>query len=265
MRVTEQAGDPDPAGDARTNRRYWDRDSDDYQERHASQLNRKELAWGVWGLPESELRILGDVAGRDVLELGCGAAQWSIFLARRGALPVGLDNSRQQLLHARRLMEEFGVGVPIVHASAERVPFADASFDLVFCDHGAMSFADPRRSVAEAARVLRPGGLLAFNMASPMLFLSWSEWTETVEEKLHRPYFGMDRFQYVDGLVEYQLPYGEWIRLFLANGLEVEDLVELCPPEDAQTTYPDYVPLEWARRWPAENVWKARKPPASSG
>jgi ubiquinone/menaquinone biosynthesis C-methylase UbiE len=214
----------------------------------------------VWATPESELQVLGDVAGKDILELGCGGAQWSIFLAKRAASPVGLDNSRQQLVHARRLMSEAGVGFPLVQGSAERVPLADQRFDVVFCDHGGMSFADPERSVAEASRLLRPGGLLAFNMASPILFLSWSEWTEAVEEKLQRPYFGMRRFEYNDGLVEYQLPYGEWMRLFRQNGLIVEDLIEIQPPEEATTTYVEYVPLQWARRWPAENIWKVRKP-----
>jgi len=251
----------DPSKDARTNRRYWDRFADEYQDRHASQLNRRELCWGVWAIPESELNVLGDISGRDILELGCGAAQWSIFLARRGARPVGLDNSRFQLAHPARLMREAGVRFPLVHASAERVPLAAERFDVVFCDHGGMSFADPTRTIAEAARVLRPGGLLAFNMASPILFLSWSEWTEAVEEKLQRPYFGMRRFEYNDGLVEYQLPYGEWIRLFRQNRFVVEDLIELRPPGDATTTYPEYVPHEWARRWPAENIWKVRKLP----
>jgi len=249
----------DVSGDARTNRRYWDRFADEYQERHGSQLNHNELCWGVWATPESELKVLGDVAGKDILELGCGGAQWSIFLSKRGARPVGLDNSRLQLSHATRLMREAGVSIPLVHASAERVPLQSDRFDIVFCDHGGMSFADPNRSVAEAARVLRPGGFLAFNMASPFLFLFWSEWTEAVEEKLQRPYFGMRRFEYNDGLVEYQLPYGEWIRLFRRNGLLVEDLIEIQPPEGVTTTYPDFVPHGWARRWPAENIWKVRK------
>ena len=246
--------------DARTNRRFWDRSADEYQERHGPQLNERELAWGVWATPEVEVNVFGPVTGQDILELGCGGGQWSIFLARTGAHPVGLDNSRQQLLHARRLMANAHVTFPVVHAAAERIPFADERFDVVFCDHGGMSFADPDLTVAEAARVLRPGGLLAFNMSSPLLFLCWSEWSETVEPKLHKDYFGMRRFEYTDGLVEYQLPYGEWIRLFRKNGLVVEDLIELRPPKDATTTYEELVPLEWARRWPAENIWKVRKP-----
>jgi len=246
--------------DARTNRRFWDRSADEYQEQHGSQLNERELAWGVWAIPEAELNVFGPVTGQDILELGCGGGQWSIFLARTGARPVGLDNSRQQLLHARRLMANAHVTFPVVHATAERIPFADERFDVVFCDHGGMSFADPDLTVAEAARVLRPGGLLAFNMSSPLLFLCWSEWTEAVEPKLQKDYFGMRRFDYTDGLVEYQLPYGEWIRLFRKNGLVLEDLIELRPPKDATTTYEELVPLEWARRWPAENIWKVRKP-----
>src|SRR5437870_6462004 len=186
--------DSDSPDDVALNRAHWDAVSDEYQEINAPQLNTKELAWGVCAIPEDELHVLGEVAGKDVLEFGCGAAQWSIFLARRGARPVGFDNSRFQLAHPARLMREAGVRFPLVHASAECVPLAAERFDVMFCDHGGMSFADPTRTSADAARVLRPGGLLAFNMASPILFLSWSEWTESVEEKLQRPYFGMQRF-----------------------------------------------------------------------
>ncbi|MCW5851300.1 MAG: methyltransferase domain-containing protein, partial [Anaerolineae bacterium] len=99
------------------NRAFWDNWSDEYQAQHAEQLNKRELAWGVWALPERELGVLGDVAGKDILELGCGAAQWSIFLAKLGSRPVGLDNSSRQLDHARELMAAHGVAFPLVHAS----------------------------------------------------------------------------------------------------------------------------------------------------
>ena len=244
--------------DAMTNRRYWDRTSGEYQERHGPQLNPRAAGWGVWQIPERKLRVLGDVRGKDVLEFGCGAAQWSIWLTRRGARPVGLDNSARQLLHARRLMAEEKVDFPLVHASAERVPLPDGSFDIVFCDHGAMTFADPRRTVPEAARLLRPGGLLAFNMTSPLGDICWSDQDERVEDRLRLDYFGMRRFEY-DRQVMFQLPYGGWIRLLRRYGFIVEDLIELRPPPGATTTYEDFVPFEWARRWPAENIWKARR------
>src|SRR4029450_4104725 len=156
-----QAGRPDAglSGHERRNRAAWNADADDYQARHGRQLAGDGKAWSTWGLPESELGVLGAVAGRDVLELGCGAAQGSIQLAKAGARPIGLDLSEGQLGNARRLILETGMAVPLVQASAEAVPLADASFDIVFCDHGAMNFADPYRTVPEVARLLRPGGM----------------------------------------------------------------------------------------------------------
>jgi SAM-dependent methyltransferase len=239
------------------NRASWNGAADGYQARHRDQLAVPEC-WGVWGVPESELGALGEVAGLDVLELGCGGAQWAIFLARRGARLVGLDGSEGQLRHARRHVAEAGAKIPLVHANGERVPFAEASFDLVFCDHGVMSWADPHETVPEAARVLRPGGRFVFNMSSPLHDLCWAEPEDVVADQLCRPYFGMHALE-DEGGVCFQLPYGEWIRLFRRNGLVVEGLIELRPPLDAETTYGDYVSLEWARRFPAENLWSLRK------
>jgi SAM-dependent methyltransferase len=133
---------------------------------------------------------------------------------------------------------------------------------LAACDHGAISFADPWFTVSEAARLLRPGGLLAFSMATPILDVCWSDATESVEPRLHADYFGMRRLEF-EGEVSFQVPYGKWIRLFRENGFVVEDLVELRPPEGATTTYGSYVPYEWARRWPAEHIWRVRKPAQS--
>jgi SAM-dependent methyltransferase len=138
-----------PTSHAQRNRATWNADADDYQARHeiAQRLAAGGPGWGSWNLPESELHVLGEVAGRDVLELGCGAAQWSIALARAGARVVGLDLSERQLRYARRLAADMGVEVPLLHADAEAVPLAAAGFDVVFCDHGgAMNFADRYQS-----------------------------------------------------------------------------------------------------------------------
>jgi SAM-dependent methyltransferase len=130
------------------NRAMWDAYSNEYQAKHGAQLAASGgLAWGTSQIPEAEFRVLGDVSGKDILELGCGAAQWSIALSQAGARPVGLDLSERQLEHARRLMAEAGIDFPLIHGSAEAVPLPDATFDIVFCDHGAMPFADPYRTV----------------------------------------------------------------------------------------------------------------------
>jgi SAM-dependent methyltransferase len=244
---------------AAKNRAMWDGYSDEYQTRHGEQLAASGgLAWGTTQIPESELRVLGDVAGKDILELGCGAAQWSIGLAKLGARPVGLDLSERQLEHGRRLMAEAGVEFPIIFASAEAVPLPDASFDIVFCDHGAMSFADPYRTVPEAARLLRPGGLFAFNHHTPIETIAWPLDAEEVSDRLSLDYFGLHAID--DGEdVSFQLPYGEWIRLFRANGFVIEDLIEPRPGPDSTSTYRSEASLAWARRWPAEEIWRLRR------
>jgi SAM-dependent methyltransferase len=249
-----------PAGGAdhvHRNRAAWDADADAYQARNAATLAAGGgMAWGVWHIPESRLRVLGEVGGRDILEFGCGGARWSVALAQAGARVVGLDLSERQLAHARRHIEATGVRVPLVQASAEAVPLADASFDIVFCDYGAMTFADPYRTVPAVARVLRPGGLFAFNTSSPILDLCWPEDAERAGERLVQDYFGMRRLDDDDGKVSFQLPYGEWIRLFRSNGFEILDLIEPRPAPDAVSTYRDDQERAWSRRWPAECIWR---------
>jgi len=244
---------------ASRNHEMWEGYSDEYQERHGHQLAESGgAAWGTYQYPEAELHVLGDVAGKDILEFGCGAAQWSIALAKRGARMVGLDFSSRQLEHARRLMAEAGVDFPLVTASAEAVPLPDESFDIVFCDHGAMTFADPYRTVPEASRLLRPGGLFAFNHHSPIEAMAWAPDAEHAGDRLVLDYFGMHRLD-DDDTISFQLPYGEWIRLFRANGFAIEDLIEPRPRPDASSSYRDAESIAWARRWPSESIWRLRR------
>jgi len=241
------------------NRAYWNQISANYQNAHGSQLGKVEPTWGVWAIPERDLHILGDVSGKDVLEFGCGGAQWSIALAKRGAIMTGLDLSEEQLRHAQKLVSEEGVNVKLVQGSAEETPLPSASFDIVFCDHGAMTFADPRKTVPEAARLLRPSGLFAFSMATPLLDICTNRKNEHVGHNLVSEYFDMVPWTDETGQTTFQLPYGEWVRLFRSSGFVIEDLVELRPKADAKTTYEGYAPLEWARQYPAEHIWKLRR------
>ena len=145
----------------------WQSQSDEYERQHAEALSGKlAMAWGLWRIPEAELHILGEVAGRYILELGCGAARWSI-----------------------------------------------ASFDIVFCDWGAMTFCDPHQTVPEAARLLRPGGLFAFATGAPLYFVCYDQQADVAREQLLNTYFDLHRVEW-DDEVNFYLPYGEWIRLF---------------------------------------------------
>ena len=125
----------------------------------------------MFGVPESELGVLGDVAGKDVIELGCGTAYFGAWLARRGARVTGVDLTPAQLETARRCSEELGVPMELIEANAEDVPLPDASFDLALSEYGASIWCDPYRWIPEAARLLRPGGELVFLRNSTLCVL----------------------------------------------------------------------------------------------
>lgn len=224
-----------------------------------------EPNWGDWSVPEAQLRLLPDVAGLDTVELGCGTAYFSGWLARAGARPVALDASARQLALARLLQEQHGVAFPLVLADAERVPCAAGSFDLALSEYGASSWCDPERWVPEAARLLRPGGLLVFLAGSPILTLCASpDGSAPAGDRLLRPYFGLHEVATpAFGTTEFQLSYGDWVRVLRGAGLVVERLEEIRAPADATTPWP-FVDAAWAHRWPSECVWVARKEPVRS-
>jgi SAM-dependent methyltransferase len=219
----------------------------------------KDMSWGVFGVPESELGVYGDVAGLDVVDLGCGTAYASAWFAKRGARPVGVDPTPAQLQTAREMQREFGLEFPLVEAVAEDVPLSDASFDLAVSEFGASIWADPYRWIPEAARLLRPGGRLVFLRNSTISMLTMDLAGAT--DRLQRPQRDLSRLEWPDtGEVEFHLPHGSLIALLRESGFDIEQLIELYAPEDAEThEFYDYVTPEWARKWPVEEIWVARK------
>jgi SAM-dependent methyltransferase len=247
----------------RRNRACWDALAAEYAAGGERAWDREEPAWGIWRVPESHLHVLpAELAGKDVVELGCGTAYVSAWLARRGARVVGIDNSAAQLATARRLQRRHALEFPLVHGNAEEVPYPDASFDVAISEYGACLWADPSRWVPEAARLLRVGGELIFLVNSTLLTLCVpDEDGVAATDRLLRPAFGMGRLEWPgDPGVEFHLSHGDWLRLLRRSGFEVEDLIEVQAPENGTTRYP-YVTLEWARRWPSEEIWKARRRP----
>ncbi len=195
-----------------------------------------EIAWGVWQVPETQLRALPDsVAGLDVVELGCGTAYVSAWLARRGARPVGVDPTPAQLATARSCQQEFSLPFPLIEAPAEQVPLPDAAFELAVSEYGASIWADPYRWIPEAARLLRPSGRLVFLRNSTFAVLCSPD-TGKVQEQLLRPQFGMYRFdcwQADGGGIEFHISHGDMLRLLSSNGFEILDLIEIAAPPEA--------------------------------
>jgi SAM-dependent methyltransferase len=251
-------------GHVRVTRRQWDEHMSAWFERYARpRWAATEPYWGIWCIPQSRLPVLpAELDGAATVEFGCGSGYVSAWLARRGAYPVGLDVSARQLATARRLQDEFEVRFPLVQADAEGVPLRTGCVDLVISEYGASVWCDPYRWVPEAARLLRPGGRLVFMAASTLARLCVPEHGPATD-RLGRNLFGL---HHVDRRgtsgTEYRLfglPHGEWIRLMSGCGLAVEDLIEVqVPPGAANNDFPEF-PDEWVRRWPAEEVWFARR------
>jgi SAM-dependent methyltransferase len=243
------------------NRAFWDELASEYVESGRRNWASEEPSWGIFSVPESEVGMLpAELEGRDVIELGCGTGYVSAWLARRGARPVGIDNSEAQLAGARRFQAEFGIDFPLLHGNAENTPYPDASFDLAISEYGASIWCDPYAWIPEAARLLRPGGELVFLCNSIFTILCGPD-DETIpaDDKLLRPLFGMHRVEWPgEASVEFHLPPGKMIALLGDCGLEVTELIEVRPPADA-TTKSTHVSLDWARRYPCEEVWRARK------
>jgi len=243
------------------NRAAWDADAVNYAEAGERAWER-EPSWGIWGVPETEVGLLpADMTGLDAIELGCGTAYISAWMARRGARVVGIDNSERQLDTARRLQRQHRLDFPLIHGNAETVPLPDASFDFAISEYGASIWADPYRWVPEAARLLRPGGELVFLVNGLILILTVPEQDGLpATETLLRPYFGLHRTEWIGSdSVDFHLGYGDWIRLLRQSGFDVEDLIELQPHADATTRHNDLATLEWARQWPSEEIWRARR------
>ena len=250
------------SSDLERNVAVWTKTNAEFTDRSAARAwAREEITWGKWRGAEAELNILGEVAGKDVVELGCGTAYFSAWLAKRAAHVVGVDPTPAQLATARRLMDETGIRFELVEAPGESVPLPDASFDIAISEHGAAAWADPHKWIPEASRLLRAGGVLAFLHSTPLAHICYPE-VGPITTELQRPYFGLGRTTWEDGGgVEYQLTHGDWIGVLRDAGFEIERLIELQAKPDAEMPryYVD-TPPEWARQWPDEEIWVARKP-----
>jgi SAM-dependent methyltransferase len=221
----------------RANGPDWDRYADEYQATHGGFLGDTGFVWGPEGLTEDEAGVLGDVTGRDVLEVGSGAGQCSRWVRVHGGRSYGLDLSARQLQHSRRIDEASGIVVPSVRGTATALPYADATFDVVFCSFGALQFiADLDVAVGEVARVLRSGGRFAFSITHPT---RWSFPDDPSEAGLTATTSYWDRTPYVEvddetgrvSYVEHHRTLGDWVAVLARHGFRIVELVEPEWPE----------------------------------
>ncbi len=251
----------DVSAHARANRRLWDDQHSRWFGNRAAAQWESEPHWGIWATSESDLHVLPDLTDRDVIDLGCGTGYIGAWVLRAGGRPVGVDNSAEQLATARSLQDEYDLHYPLIHGTAEQVPLPDASFDVALSEYGASSWCDPCAWIPEAARLLRPGGRLIFLRNSTLLEMCiGTDPGQPAGSTLRKAQTDLPRIDRPDGGTHYQLPTGDMIRLLIASGFRIDDLVEHIVPADARTDY-DYATPAWASRWPSVEVWKATKEP----
>ncbi len=256
------------------NRADWNRETERYQERHRDNLVGGRGLWGpVFGVPgEAELKVLGEVAGQQILELGCGGGQWAVRLARQGARVVGQDISDAQVIYARQFAAEAGLEPPgqaeFRQGNAEDLSdWPDASFDTVFSNFGAIGFIDIAVCFREVARVLKPGGLFAYSWLSPFFDCLSDDGTNQLE--IVRPYFDRRPMTaestWPDGTrttyVQFHHTFGDWQGALFQAGLLVTDIIELEPQRDRwrESTW-NNVPWYKVSMVPSTTIWRARKP-----
>jgi SAM-dependent methyltransferase len=213
---------------------------------------------------EADVRLLGDVRGKRVLELGAGAAAASRWLRTEGAEVTALDLSAGMLRHAKAGERRTGVRVPLVQADALALPFADSVFDIVCTAFGAIPFvADSAAAMREVARVLRPGGRWVFSLTHPM---RWIFWDEPDERGLVARNSYFDRTPYVetdeDGTPTYMEQHrtlGDRIRELVAAGFVVRDLIEPEWPEGNEEIWGQWSPLR-GRLFPGTAIFVTHLP-----
>ena len=242
------------------NRDAWSRWAARSAAKGAEGWRTDQLRWGMWMSAESELGLLTQLApGADIVELGCGSGALCGWFMRAGFRPVGIDFAPLQLAAAERLQQEHSLPFWLVQANAESVPFDRDSFDLAVSEYGASLWSDPRRWLPEAHRLLKPDGMLIFFTTGAMMTACTPEDGDQPGRTLMRDYFECYRTEFgADNGVEFHPTHSEWIRQLRACGFSLEGLIEVRPPTGAKPRY-DVVDIEWARRWPSEEIWIARK------
>lgn len=251
----------------RANRRWWDADAAAYHAEHGEFLGDADFVWCPENLRESDAELLGPteaLAGQRILEVGCGSAPCSRWLAAQHARPVAFDVSAGMLRHAMLDAHRTGIGVPLVQADVVQLPFAAAAFDAAFSAFGGIPFvADSAGAMREVFRVLKPGARWVFSVTHPMRWI-FADVPGPAGMTAIQSYFDRSPYVEVDGdgvpaYVEHHRTMGDRIRELVGAGFVIDDVVEPAWPEGFTGTWGQWTP-ERGEVFPGTAIFVAHRP-----
>lgn len=248
------------------NKDTWNADAVNWTDFAKRQWALEVPEWGTWNNPDAGIEMLPpDMAGMDAVELGCGTGYVAYWMHKRGARVTAIDLSAEQLATARGLAAEYEADITFIEGNAEATGLEDAAFDFAVSEYGASIWCPPETWLAEAWRLLRPGGRLAFLGNHPLSLICSPLDGAPAETRLHRPYkdmWGADwtQVEFEPSGICFNLTVADWMALFAKIGFTVTGYHEIYAPEDAYGTRAA-IPADWAKHYPVEQVWKLQKPP----
>ena len=251
------------------NRRSWNKHARRYQKKCGFNCNVAHYLSEAYPM-ENELNLLGNVSGLEVLEIGSGAGQCGIAMAKQGAHVTCLDISEEQIAIGCKYAGKENVNVNFVQGDMEDLSlFSSDLFDLVF-SAAAISYVERIDKVfSEVFRVLKDGGRFLFSSVNPFWFALGA--TELWPEENNNPsyfYRGPDRWKWNEEddfeFITYRRPLQDYFNSLIDAGLHIKKFIELEPVLNRLTEdtffFMDEKEIEMAKRFPQGMIVLSEKP-----
>lgn len=235
---------------------YWNSASEDYLKTHPEHLDSSmHPSWGLWHVPDASLNIINSMklAGKKVLDLGCGRGHDAVAYGKLGASVIAVDISEEQLKNAIP-----HPNVEYVCGCAENLLLEDNSIDVIVSDHGAFDHSPAPVLLREAHRVLKEGGDLIICTYGPLFYSCYNKTSGKVEKELLNTYPKGD-IKFDGKLIVPEYSYQDWISLFVQNKFTISRLEEIIVTPEAVSFFSDMVDSEWASCWPCDIIWHVKK------
>ncbi len=241
----------------------WEKISNIYQQSLGGLRKLKEIHYGPLAPYESELKLIGNIKGKKVLEIGCGAGQNSIAFAKKGARVTGIDASREQIFFGKKLAEFNKVKVKFIQGSIQTIPWIKPnSIDLVFSAFALQYIKNLKKCFKEVYRILKRQGIFVFSLDHPIWFSGkWKKnrfvwenyWNKKIETNWKKRYGVNVKVVFFPHTVE------EIFEALMKAGFLVERILEPKPKKRKNKRRNPNYSFKKLSRIPATIIFKAIK------